>query len=122
MSSLLGHCSLLILSPFLLAGSAYADTVTLLPVADTTLFEQTPNNNLGANSTLAAGTTAGVSGPAAASRALLRFDVAASIPTNAYLTSASVTIKVTKAPVIPSRFDFRPAAHAAALEGRREER
>jgi hypothetical protein len=84
--------------------AAHADTVTLSPVADTTLFEHDPNNNLGADPTVAAGTTAGVNGPAARSRALLKFDVAASIPTNATITSASLTIKVTKTPS-PSRVD-----------------
>src|SRR5262249_21659595 len=70
-----------------LSQAVYADMVTLSPVADTTLFEHDPNNNLGANSTLVIGTTAGVSGPASRSRALMKFDVAGTIPTNATITS-----------------------------------
>jgi hypothetical protein len=83
---------------------SYADTVTLSPVADTTLFEHDPNNNLGANSTLVAGTTAGNTGSPARSRALLRFDVAGKIPTNAAVTSATVTFRVTMTPS-PTRAD-----------------
>jgi hypothetical protein len=87
----------------------YGETVTLTPVADTTLFEHDPNNNQGRNATLAAGTTAGVSGPPARSRALLKFELSGSIPTNATVTSASITIRVSKAPSpkVDSVFDLR---------------
>jgi len=85
-----------------------ADTVVLYPVADTTLFETDPNNNFGADATLAAGTTAGSRGAALRSRALIKFDVA-SIPKNAVISSASVTVKADSAPSprADSVFDLR---------------
>jgi hypothetical protein len=68
---------------FLLAAApgVNAASAVLTPVADTTLFESTPNNNLGVAS-LAVGATA----HALAARALLRFDVSG-IPSNATVTS-----------------------------------
>ena len=70
---------------------ARADTVTLTPSADTSLFQNNPDNNLGAMMFL----PAGVSGSAIPnrSRALLRFDLT-SIPTNAVVTNASLALRV----------------------------
>ncbi len=109
MSSPLACSLFVILAALLICQSVYADKVTLTPVADTTLFEHDPINNLGASSTLVVGTTAGVGASPARSRALLKFDVAASIPTNAAVNSVTLTVKVNKMPnpKVDSIFDLR---------------
>ena len=70
----------------------YGDTITLLPTADTTLFETYPNNNLGSSLTLVAGTTA--RGPRA--RALIQFNLETNLPAGAVITSVSLQLQVTK--------------------------
>jgi hypothetical protein len=70
-----------------------AASAVLTPVADTTLFESTPNNSLGASS-LAVGATA----HGLAARALLRFDVS-NIPSNAIVTSVMLRFVVFRAPL-----------------------
>ena len=82
------------LSTFSLQLSALADSVTLRPVADTTLIETAPNNNLGGQSFANSGTTQNFT----KNRALFRFDVSA-IPTGAQVDSVSVVFEVTKQPV-----------------------
>lgn len=69
-----------------------ADTVTNIAVADTSLFETDPDNNLG-RSTLASGTTA----QGMKSRALLKFDLS-NIPAGAVITNVRVQVTVTKSP------------------------
>lgn len=83
--------------------SLRGDTFSLKPAADTSLFEVSPNNNLG-KAWLAAGTQR--SGERA--RALVRFDLAA-VPTNAVVNSAVVTFKVVKAAAgaVSSTFELR---------------
>lgn len=80
---------------FLLAAApgVSAARAVLAPVADTTLFESTADNNLGASS-LAVGATA----HALAARALLRFNVF-SIPSNATVTSVTLRFVVSRAPL-----------------------
>ncbi|MSU20738.1 MAG: DNRLRE domain-containing protein [Pedosphaera sp.] len=78
------HCSSL---------SAFSASVTLQPSEDTSLFETSPDDNLG-SSDLASGTTsAGLK-----SRALVWFDFAGKIPANATVTSVELSFRVTKAP------------------------
>jgi hypothetical protein len=79
-----------------------AEMVSLVPDADTTLFENNPNNNLGA-SMLAAGTIANGN----RSRALVRFDLS-SIPPQAVVESVIVTFRVVRTPPspVPSTFDL----------------
>ena len=72
---------------------AFGATVTLQPAADTSLFENGPDNNLGATD-LASGTIR--IGPK--SRALIRFDLAGQVPANATIMSAEFRIRVSKAP------------------------
>lgn len=72
-----------------------AETVVLPPVADTTLIEVAPNNNLGGQLFANAGTTQNFT----KNRALFRFDVPESVPPGATITSASVAFEVTKQPV-----------------------
>ncbi len=64
-------------------------TLSLPPAADTSLFETTPTNNLGASLQLIAGST----GAPRKSRALLRFPVRESLPTN--ITVSTVDLKFT---------------------------
>src|SRR5213075_1038028 len=54
-----------------------AETVSLQPIADTTLFQVAPGNNLGGAGFFNAGTA----GNGNRNRALLRFDFSGSIPT-----------------------------------------
>ncbi len=70
------------------------ETVSIRPIADTTLFQTDPNNNLGAVNTLSVGTTAA----GLFSRALLRFDLAGSIPASATITSVKLAVSAVKAP------------------------
>ena len=83
--------------------SSYGATTNLITVADTTLFEVSPNNNLG-RSTLAVGSVA-ATGQGLRGRGLLRFDVSG-IPTNAVIDSAALTFTVLQAPfgAVPSSF------------------
>ncbi|HZI33703.1 MAG TPA: DNRLRE domain-containing protein, partial [Candidatus Binatia bacterium] len=69
-----------------------ADSVTVSPVADTTLFETTPTNNLGAEATLVCGTTAS----GFRNRTVLKFDAAAQVPAGTVITSATLTLTVVK--------------------------
>ena len=69
-----------------------ADTISLRPVADTTLFETAPNNNLGHEPTLVVGTT----NKGLRDRALVRFDVAGKVPAGVVVISAQLTINVVK--------------------------
>lgn len=71
-----------------------AESVRLHPMADTTLFETTPTNNLGWVLSFAAGTTARLK----RSRALIRFDLGGAIPSNAVVTDAMLTLSVVRAP------------------------
>ena len=85
------------------AGLGRAESVTLRPVADTTLFENNPGNNLG-QSSLAAGSTRELM----RSRALVRFDLSG-LPASAVITSARVTFTVVRGPSEAPRstFDLR---------------
>lgn len=80
-----------------------AGSVSLHPVADTTITQKsslTPN-------TLTIGTT-GPSGGSKSSRALLKFDIAGNVPSNAVITSAALTVTVVNVPMTPlnSLFDL----------------
>jgi hypothetical protein len=72
--------------------TSHAVTITLAPVADTTLFETDPGSNLGAETTLIVGTT----NHGFRDRALLLFDVASKIPAGSVITSAQLFLNVTK--------------------------
>jgi hypothetical protein len=70
-------------------------TLTNAAVADTTLFEVAPDNNLG-RSSLAVGSVA-AAGAGARGRALLRFDLSA-VPSNAVIETASLRFTVIQQP------------------------
>src|SRR5512134_3433776 len=82
-------------------GRAQAETVELTPVRDNTIFQgQTtggPADNFEDNS-CGAGTSvySGRTNDNFSRRALLRFDIAASIPAGATITSATLTMVVTR--------------------------
>jgi hypothetical protein len=79
-------------------------SVTLTSVADMHLRESNPDNNAGGNTAFASGTN--LAGKR--SRGLVRFDLA-SIPANASIQSASVTLTCTQVPsgAADSTFDLR---------------
>lgn len=88
-------------------GLLQADTVDLLPVADTTLAEVAPNNNFGGADSFNAGTA----GNRRDSRALVRFDLT-SLPAGAVLTSAQVVFDLSRQPLDglePSAFELHRA-------------
>lgn len=70
-----------------------AETVTLTASADTSLFELDPGNNLGGSSDVAAGTIR----TGQRSRALFKFELS-SLPSNATVSSATLTLKVVRVP------------------------
>ena len=70
-----------------------ADVVTLRPVADTSLLETVPNNNLGGQSFLAAGTTQNNT----KTRGLLLFDFT-QIPVNTTISAVTLQVEVTQQP------------------------
>jgi hypothetical protein len=74
--------------------SAFGARVQLQPVADTTLIEVAPDNNMGGTEFVNAG-TAGANG--ARNRALYKFDFS-SIPRGSSIKSAVVTLEVSREP------------------------
>ena len=72
--------------------SSYGAATNLMAVADTTLFEVSPNNNLGAT-TLVVGSVA-TTGQGQRGRGLLRFDVSG-IPTNAVASLIPIAVTLT---------------------------
>lgn len=77
-----------------LVAAARADIVSLVPVADTTLIEAYPDNNMGAHYFFNAGSNL----HGARNRGLLRFDVAGGIPAGSTIKSAQLLLKVVGIP------------------------
>lgn len=75
---------------------AVAVTNVLVPVADTSLLEVSPTNNLGGFAGMNAGTTQEYN----KTRALLRFDLSG-VPTNSLILAASVQLELTREPDEP---------------------
>src|SRR5688572_11745979 len=92
------------------APTAIAESITLTPVADTSLFAIAPMNNMGAVQSLAAGNTA----TSETFRTLLKFDVSSAIPTGANVTSARLLLTVVKAP--PSARSAEFALHRMLVD------
>ncbi len=95
-----------LVASFLLSAASHplsAETVVLTPSADTALFEQVPDNNLGSSQSLAAGNTAASS----ATRALMKFDLGAAIPAGARITAATLDLKVVRASFLVEPAEFR---------------
>ncbi len=76
------------------AHSLRADVTNLIAVADTTLQEAFPNNNLGGGSTILAGGR----GQGGSTRGLLRFEIGGTLPAGATVNSATLTLTVTATP------------------------
>src|SRR5438876_1149641 len=71
-----------------------ADTVSIIPNADATLFEVKPLNSAGGATFFNAGTTQ--NGPR--DRALLEFDIASAIPAGAQITAVGLQVDVVRQP------------------------
>ncbi len=80
-----------------MAPALKAESILLQPVADTTLLESAPDNNMGAWTHVAVGTT-GNQADRTKNRGLFRFAVADALPRGARVTNAVLTLKVTKVP------------------------
>lgn len=73
---------------------APAATVSLTPVADTTLQQAFPNNNFGDGESF----TAGGRRQGGATRALMQFDVAGNLPAGAVISSVTLAVSVVGVP------------------------
>ncbi len=89
--------ALLLGSTLFLATPVHADSIALHPVADTTLFESAPNDNMGGWTHIAAGST-GSQGERTRNRGLVRFDPASALPAGAQITSVSLQLTVVLVP------------------------
>src|SRR5262249_18026188 len=100
--SLLNACgpralpALMLLFCLCFGATAFAETVTIRPIADTSLFGDDPTNNLGAELTIPIGATDATTGKT--NRGLIKFDVAAAMPSNAVVTSVTLTMTVMQVP------------------------
>jgi hypothetical protein len=74
-----------------------AGTVTLVAVEDATISEQEPSTALGGDTSFKSGTTGPMAG-AVKNRALVKFDFANHIPSDAVVTSAALTLTVVQTP------------------------
>ena len=94
---------LLVASQILSVSSLPAGTITLRPMADTTLYEAMPENNLGGGDTF----QAGLRPKGGRTRALIEFNLSA-LPVNAHITSATLKLTVVNTPSSPvnSTFDL----------------
>jgi len=81
-------------SLLLLASNSFAASVSLIPIADTSLLEFFPSNNIGGAIELIAGTSENLT----RHRPLIKFDVAGNLPAGARVTSAQFVVEVTKVP------------------------
>lgn len=78
-----------------LAAPGATSTITVQPVADTSIFSLTPDNNWG-GATFFNGGTAGNLG---INRALLRFDLGGAVPPGSTILSATLTVEMVRVPV-----------------------
>lgn len=75
-----------------------AETVTINPTADTTLFERDPDNNWGKQTENVAGTLGAFPASGAKSRLLLAFNIAGNVPAGSSITSARLKLRVVRTP------------------------
>jgi hypothetical protein len=87
------------------AAPTFGGSATLHPSADTSLFSFAPDNNLGHTPNV----FVGANNSSAPGRGLFRFDFTGTIPTNAVIQSAALTVQVVTAPVggVASVFNLR---------------
>src|SRR6266496_1131542 len=83
---------------------ARAESITLTPIADTSIFENAPLNNFGALQSVVSGDTASL----APTRALVKFGVDAALPAGARITRASFELTVVKESLLvePATFEL----------------
>lgn len=80
-----------------IAGPARADVVVIAPIQDNTIWEDATGSTAnGAGQHLFCGRSGIRGGPPRVRRALLKFDVAGAVPPGAVITSASVTMYMSK--------------------------
>lgn len=89
----------------LLAHVGSADTVTLRATADVELHENAPDSNFGTGLTMVSGGL-GVSAGNETRRSLVRFDPTPAIPSGSTVTSATLTVAVTRVPSTPVSSTF----------------
>jgi hypothetical protein len=70
--------------------NACAEVVVLRPVADTTLIEVAPSNNLGGMAFVNSGTTQNFT----RNRGLVRFDLTGSVPAGSWVSNVTLTVEV----------------------------
>jgi hypothetical protein len=85
-----------------------AETLVLRPVADTSLFEFNPDNNLGATDNLPVGTI----NKGRRCRLLMRFDLTGALPPGAVVTQATLTLTVLSSGGVDSTFQLRHVLQA----------
>lgn len=105
LSPVVNNSRAIFLGGLLLASPALAETVQLNPVADTTLIQASPNNNLGGKSYFNAGTTQNFT----KNRGLVQFDPLASVPAGAVIQSVIVSFEVVGQPTdgyAPATFEL----------------
>lgn len=93
-TTLRGSFVLAILTLVCASDLGHASTVSLTPVADSTLQQAFPNNNFGDGTSF----TAGGRRQGGLTRGLVRFDVAGNLPANAVVTSVSLAVSVVGVP------------------------
>lgn len=88
------RAGLILLVTGLSSAPAWADTISLRPSADATLFEVTPNNSAGGSDYFISGTTQNRT----RNHALLQFDVASAVPAGSLITAATLGLEVIRRP------------------------
>lgn len=83
-----------VLFPVLVTGTAVADTVSVRPGADATLFEVNPDNSAGGANFFNSGTTQNFT----RNRGLLYFDIASALPPGAQITGVGLQLEVVRRP------------------------
>lgn len=96
-AAIAGNLPVLLALAFASVPVARAETIQLPCVADTTLFESSPNDNMGGWTHVAVGTT-GSQGDRTRNRGLYRFNPAAALPAGATVLSAQLKLAVTGQP------------------------
>lgn len=103
-----------------LTSIARAEVVTINPSADATLHEAFPDNNVGANDFIVAGTSGHAlpNTQLARTRALIKFDLAGRVPAGATITRVRVTVTVVFASSATGSIFALSKARGSWTEGR----
>ena len=83
-----------------------SDAITLRPVADTALYQNQPDNNLGGELTLPVGATeTNNTGRVDINRGLIKFNIASTVPSNTTISSVTLLVTVMRVPAELPRVD-----------------